>query len=68
MVDITATAGCEKFINFNFAPIFVRGEITFSMLPNWMKPMTEEKKFPRKTLLQKMNGNYQTYFHFFNNF
>ena len=54
VVDIKATEKCQKFINLNFAPIFVHGEIDLSMVPDWMK--VDERTFPRKSLLQKMNG------------
>ena len=57
VVDVTSTEQCQKFIDINFGPIFERGEIEFEMLPDFMKTTANKRTFPRKSLLQKMNGN-----------
>ena len=56
VVDVTPTEAADKFIRLNYGPIFVREEVTYSMIPQWMQKLTKTRLFPQKTLLQKMSG------------
>ena len=56
IVDISPTSKASKFERLNYGAIFVREEVTFSMLPEWMQKIANEKTFPRTTLIQKMSG------------
>ena len=56
-VDIKPTAKAAKFEDMNWPPLFVRDEIDFSMLPEWMRNGRSDASFPRSTLVQTMKAD-----------
>ena len=56
LCDISPTAAARKYEKMNWPPIFLREEVEFDMIPDWMKPTTNKASFPRKTLLQSMRA------------
>ena len=57
VVDIKPTPIAAKFEEMNWPPLFVRDEIDFKMLPQWMQAGRLDKPFPRSTLVQTMKAD-----------
>ena len=55
-VDIKPTANARKFEEMNWPPLFIRDEIDFTMLPEWMRRGRSDASFPRPTLVQTMKA------------
>ena len=57
VVDIEATSKAKKFLDLNWPPILQKKNIEFTDLPEWMREHVDRKSFPRKTIVQTMNGS-----------
>ena len=56
VVDIEPTPAAQKYERINWPPIFMRDEIQFENLPEWLQNGTNSTSFPRKTLIQTMHA------------
>ena len=56
IVDLSATEKAERFRKINWPPIFKKEEILYDDLPAWMQKITDEREFPKETIVQKMHA------------